>query len=256
MTRGSCVENKNVTPFSRLSRCMRSMICSLVFESRFAVGSSARTSSGCVMSARAMATRCRWPPESSSGRCWRKGPSPTSSASCRTRLRSVRSGSRFRRIRQGNSTFSTTFSTGMRLNDWKMKPINLIPVLNVVENVEFPCLMRRKREPLRTLRKRVRQLAEEVGLGPFLQHRPDELSGGQRQRVAIARALITHPELVLADEPTANLDSKTSEHIIDLMQRLNREKGVTFVFSTHDPRVMQHAQRVVHIADGRIAAGA
>ena len=109
-------------------------------------------------------------------------------------------------------------------------------------------------EPLRTLRKRVRQLAEEVGLGPFLQHRPDELSGGQRQRVAIARALVTHPELVLADEPTANLDSKTSEQIIDLMQRLNREKGVTFLFSTHDPRVMQHAQRVVHIADGRIAA--
>jgi putative ABC transport system ATP-binding protein len=133
---------------------------------------------------------------------------------------------------------------------------NLIPVLNVVENVEFPCLMRRKREPLRTLRERVRQLAEEVGLGPFLRHRPDELSGGQRQRVAIARALITHPDLVLADEPTANLDSKMSEQIIDLMQRLNRDKGVTFLFSTHDPRVMQHARRVVHIADGRIAAAA
>jgi putative ABC transport system ATP-binding protein len=132
---------------------------------------------------------------------------------------------------------------------------NLIPVLNVVENIEFPCLMRRKREPLRALRRRVRQLADEVGLGPSLEHRPDELSGGQRQRVAIARALITHPELVLADEPTANLDSKTSEQIIDLMQRLNREKGVTFLFSTHDPRVMQHAHRVVHIADGRVAVG-
>ncbi len=132
---------------------------------------------------------------------------------------------------------------------------NLIPVLNVIENVEFPCLMRRKREKVSKLRARVRDLCEEVGLSPYLEHRPDELSGGQRQRVAIARALITHPELVLADEPTANLDSKTSEQIIDLMQRLNREKGVTFLFSTHDPRIMQHAKRVVHIADGKIVEG-
>jgi putative ABC transport system ATP-binding protein len=129
---------------------------------------------------------------------------------------------------------------------------NLIAVLNVLENVEFPCLMRKNREPIQSLRERVRQICQEVGLGPFLHHRPDELSGGQRQRVAIARALITQPELVLADEPTANLDSKTSEQIIDLMQRLNREKGVTFLFSTHDPRVMHHARRVVYIADGRI----
>ena len=133
---------------------------------------------------------------------------------------------------------------------------NLIPVLNVVENVEFPCLMRRQREESAGLRKRVQALCEEVGLGPFLEHRPDELSGGQRQRVAIARALIAHPELVLADEPTANLDSATSAQILDLMQRLNREKGVTFLFSTHDPRVTQHATRVVHLADGRIAEGA
>ena len=129
---------------------------------------------------------------------------------------------------------------------------NLIPVLNVLENVEFPCLMRKNREPLKDLRARVKKLSEDVGLGPFLQHKPDELSGGQRQRVAIARALITGPELVLADEPTANLDSKTSEQIIDLMRRLNQEKGVTFLFSTHDPRVMNHAKRVVHIEDGRI----
>jgi putative ABC transport system ATP-binding protein len=91
-----------------------------------------------------------------------------------------------------------------------------------------------------------------VGLAPYLKHRPDELSGGQRQRVAIARALITNPELVLADEPTSNLDSKTSEQIINIMQRLNREKGVTFLFSTHDPRVTKHAKRVIHVADGRI----
>jgi len=129
---------------------------------------------------------------------------------------------------------------------------NLIPVLNVVENIEFPCLMRKERESSASLRRRVGELADEVGLTPYLKHRPDELSGGQRQRVAIARALITNPELVLADEPTANLDSMTSQQIISLMQRLNEEKSVTFVFSTHDPRVTQHAKRVVYIADGKI----
>ncbi len=132
---------------------------------------------------------------------------------------------------------------------------NLIPVLNVIENVEFPCLMRSKREPMAQLRERVTKLCHDVGLGPYLKHRPDELSGGQRQRVAIARALITQPELVLADEPTANLDSKTSEQIIALMQTLNQQMGVTFLFSTHDPRVMQHAGRVVYIADGKIVEG-
>ena len=131
---------------------------------------------------------------------------------------------------------------------------NLIPVLDVIENIEFPCLLRKDREPVAELRARVLELARAVGLEPFLQHRPDELSGGQRQRVAIARALITRPELVLADEPTANLDSKTSAQIIDLMRRLNEEKGVTFLFSTHDPRVMQHARRVVYIADGKIVS--
>ena len=132
---------------------------------------------------------------------------------------------------------------------------NLIPVLNVIENIEFPCLMRRgAKEDATALRKRVIATAEDVGLGPFLDHKPDELSGGQRQRVAIARALITHPELVLADEPTANLDSVTSEQIIELMLRLNREKGVTFLFSTHDPRMVQHARRVVKIADGKITS--
>ena len=129
---------------------------------------------------------------------------------------------------------------------------NLIPVLNVIENVEFPCLMRSRREPMHSLRERVQKLCDDVGLGPYVKHRPDELSGGQRQRVAIARALITQPELVLADEPTANLDSKTSEQIIALMQHLNQQMGVTFLFSTHDPRVMQHAKRVVYIADGKI----
>jgi putative ABC transport system ATP-binding protein len=132
---------------------------------------------------------------------------------------------------------------------------NLIPVLNVTENVEFPCLMGRKRDNTSILRKRVLELCDDVGLSPYLKHRPDELSGGQRQRVAIARALITEPELVLADEPTANLDSVTSEQIIDLMQQLNRDKGVTFLFSTHDPRITRHAKRVVHLADGKIVEG-
>ncbi|MCC6807445.1 MAG: ABC transporter ATP-binding protein [Deltaproteobacteria bacterium] len=132
---------------------------------------------------------------------------------------------------------------------------NLIPVLDVIENIEFPCLVRQVPEAKAKLRARATQLAEDVGLGPYLHHKPDELSGGQRQRVAIARALATQPVLVLADEPTANLDSKTSDQIIDLMVHLNKDKGVTFLFSTHDPRVMKHARRVVRIADGKIVEG-
>lgn len=129
---------------------------------------------------------------------------------------------------------------------------NLIPVLNVVENIEFPCLVRKRPESQLQLRSRVEQICEEVGLTQFLKHKPDELSGGQRQRVAIARALITHPKLVLADEPTANLDSKTSDQILDLMLKLNQERGVTFLFATHDPRVMERARRTVRIKDGII----
>jgi putative ABC transport system ATP-binding protein len=132
---------------------------------------------------------------------------------------------------------------------------NLIPVLDVAENIEFPCVVRAKPEPKEALRQRVLELAEAVGLTPHLKHKPDELSGGQRQRVAIARALITNPKLVLADEPTANLDSETSEQIIDLMLALNRDKGVTFLFSTHDPRVVKHARRAMKIHDGKILAG-
>ena len=130
---------------------------------------------------------------------------------------------------------------------------NLIPVLDVVENIEFPCVIRG--EDRKVLRARTLKVAEEVGLTPYLKQKPDELSGGQRQRVAIARALVTEPQLVLADEPTANLDSKTSDQIIDLMLKLNREHGVTFVFSTHDPRVMEHARRVVRIHDGVMVDG-
>ena len=128
---------------------------------------------------------------------------------------------------------------------------NLIPVLSALENVEFPLLFRggdhRGHE-------RARRALAEVGLADFGRHRPDELSGGQRQRVAVARALVTDPVIVLADEPTANLDSATGEAIIDLMLEINRRDGTTFIFSTHDPKVMAHAHRVVHLVDGRIRA--
>ena len=128
---------------------------------------------------------------------------------------------------------------------------NLVPVLDVLENIELPLLI--GGGPVD--RARVRQLAEDVGLGTVLHHRPDQLSGGQRQRVAIARALVTEPALVLADEPTANLDGVTSEQILELMLRLNRERGTTFLFSTHDPRVERRARRVLHIDDGKVFEG-
>jgi putative ABC transport system ATP-binding protein len=133
---------------------------------------------------------------------------------------------------------------------------NLIPVLSAVENVEFPLLVRVGAPlPRGQARERARQALAQVGLGDFARHRPDELSGGQRQRVAVARALVTLPALVLADEPTANLDSATGEAIIDLMLDINRRQRTTFLFSTHDPRVMAHAHRVVRLSDGRLDGG-
>jgi putative ABC transport system ATP-binding protein len=126
---------------------------------------------------------------------------------------------------------------------------NLIPVLSALENVEFPLLFRGGAHRGRA---RALEALQAVGLRDFAHHRPDELSGGQRQRVAVARALVTDPALVLADEPTANLDSHTGEAIIDLMLDINRRAGTTFIFSTHDPKVMAHAQRVVRLEDGRV----
>jgi len=126
---------------------------------------------------------------------------------------------------------------------------NLIPVLTAWENVEYPLLIHRRGGDVAG---RVRRALEQVGLGERARHRPSELSGGQQQRVAIARALVGEPALVLADEPTANLDSATGREIVDLMRRLNRERGTTFVFSTHDPRIMSAADRVVEISDGRL----
>ncbi|MEJ2643957.1 MAG: ABC transporter ATP-binding protein [Gammaproteobacteria bacterium] len=130
---------------------------------------------------------------------------------------------------------------------------NLLPVLSAAENVEYPLLHFRFDKNKR--RERVSRYLELVGVKDYAGHRPNQLSGGQRQRVAIARALIARPSIVLADEPTANLDHGTGESILQLMRRINHEKGTTFIFSTHDARVMELADRVVQIEDGRILAG-
>lgn len=128
---------------------------------------------------------------------------------------------------------------------------NLLPVLSAEENVEYP-LLQRKDITKSERRERVRHFLNIVGLEIFARHRPNQLSGGQRQRVAIARALATRPKIVLADEPTANLDHKTGASILELMRLVNRIQKTTFIFSTHDQAVMRMAHRVVHIQDGEI----
>lgn len=143
--------------------------------------------------------------------------------------------------------------TDLRLNTigFIFQSFNLVSVLTVFQNVEFPLLLQRKLGA-KERAARVMSLLEQVGLHTHAKHRPSELSGGQRQRVAVARALVTDPLLVLADEPTANLDSATGNQIIDLMKSLNQQKGTTFIFSTHDHKVMQHANAVIRIADGKV----
>lgn len=128
---------------------------------------------------------------------------------------------------------------------------NLLPVLSAEENVEYPLLQMRdvSRDERR---ERVAKLLQVVGLSRHARHRPNQLSGGQRQRVAIARALVTRPRIVLADEPTANLDHKTGEGILALMRDINHRSGTTFIFSTHDKKVMSKANRLVRMEDGRI----
>jgi putative ABC transport system ATP-binding protein len=129
---------------------------------------------------------------------------------------------------------------------------NLIPVLNVYENIEFPLLMGDAGIPKAERRGWVDSLIAEVGLEQWRNHKPNELSGGQRQRVAIARALVAKPKIVLADEPTANLDSKTGGQIIALMKKINRELETTFIFSTHDPTIVGIADHVIRLHDGEV----
>ena len=127
---------------------------------------------------------------------------------------------------------------------------NLIPVLTAKENTEFIMLLQKLPKEQRDAR--VEQLLKEVGLEDRMDSRPSQLSGGQQQRVAVARALASKPDFVLADEPTANLDSKSAFNLLDIMARLNKEEGITFVFSTHDQRVIDRARRVVTLEDGMI----
>ena len=127
---------------------------------------------------------------------------------------------------------------------------NLIPVLSAIENVEYVMLLQGVADDER--RRRALAVLADAGLAGLEHRRPGELSGGQQQRVAVARAIVAEPALVLADEPTANLDSVTGAALMDMMRRLNETKGITFVFSTHDPMVMERARRLVHLKDGRV----
>ena len=129
---------------------------------------------------------------------------------------------------------------------------NLLPVLNVFENVELPLILAKKGGSKAERRDRVNYLLEEVGLVDRRKHIPTELSGGQQQRVAIARALVTSPRIVIADEPTANLDSKTGEKVLSLMKEINQNEKTTFIFSTHDPEIWKMADHIVFLQDGSI----
>ena len=128
---------------------------------------------------------------------------------------------------------------------------NLIPVLSAIENVEFVMLL--QGVPANERRERAKAILDDVGLEGKYDRRPSELSGGQQQRVAVARAIVSNPSIVLADEPTANLDSKTGDGLLEMMRRMNAEKHVTFIFSTHDEMVMEYARRLILIKDGRLA---
>jgi putative ABC transport system ATP-binding protein len=155
-----------------------------------------------------------------------------------------------------------TTHSDRRLTDLRLHTIgfifqtfNLIPVLSARENVEFPLLLMKKEHLSgKEIRRRAEKLLEEVGLKEQMNQKPFELSGGQRQRVAIARALVTKPAIVLADEPTANLDSETGEMILEQMKELNQLEKTTFVFSTHDPDILKYANGVLKIKDGLMAS--
>ena len=155
-----------------------------------------------------------------------------------------------------NSTMVNELKSSERI-DFRLKNIgfvfqayNLIPVLTAKENVEF--IMHLQGRPKAEREQRTHDLLKAVGLEERLDSRPNKLSGGQQQRVAVARALASKPKFVLADEPTANLDSKSTENLLDIMEKLNREEKITFIFSTHDQRVVRKARRVITLVDGKI----
>ena len=127
----------------------------------------------------------------------------------------------------------------------------LIPTLTAYENIEMPLLLIKQSASQR--RERITELLNSVGLSDRAHHRPDQLSGGEQQRVAVARALAVRPAMVLADEPTANLDSDNGKQVMEIMQRLNKETGTTFIFATHDPRVVAFARRIVELRDGKVS---
>lgn len=153
---------------------------------------------------------------------------------------------------QDISTLSTNELIDFRLHNigFVFQAYNLIPVLTAKENVAF--IMQLQNRPTAEKDERVKSLLEEVGLGDKMDNRPSELSGGQQQRVAVARALASKPQFVLADEPTANLDSVSTNQLLDIMLQLNKEEGMTFLFSTHDQRVIDKARRVITLEDGKI----
>lgn len=150
------------------------------------------------------------------------------------------------------STLNNTELSEMRKNriGFVFQAYNLIPVMTAYENAEFVMNLQGLGEA--ECRERVMATLKSVGLEGLEHRRPDEMSGGQQQRVAIARAIVTHPAIVLADEPTANVDSHTAESLLDLMQQLNQEQGITFLFSTHDQHVMDRARRIIRVHDGKI----
>lgn len=150
----------------------------------------------------------------------------------------------------GHLTDSQAADMRLRHIGFVFQSFNLVPVLSVRENIALPMVLAGASKQQR--REMCDHLMDAVGLTEFAAHKPGELSGGQRQRVAIARALVNSPRLVIADEPTANLDSETGSDVLDVMRRLNRDEGVTFIFSTHDQEILRYAGRIVNLRDGII----
>lgn len=152
---------------------------------------------------------------------------------------------------------SIAHMSGKELSDFRRDHIgfifqayNLIPVLSAAENIEYIMLLQGVAAQER--RRRVESMLKTVGLEGYADRRPAQLSGGQQQRVAVARAMVSQPSIILADEPTANLDSVTGSALLDMMKNLNEELNMTFVFSTHDPKIMERAERLIHLQDGRV----